>query len=558
MLVLPCPVYLSRVWRAVGMKSGMWTAGLIRAAVVAAAGLSASLACAQGNPGNPPERMLISEYLVEGNTVLPVEMVERALMAHTGPDRSVNDVYAARDALAKAYEAAGYSSAAVEAERIDPVETPWGKGWVAVLKVVEGRVGRLKVTGAEYTLPSTVRERMPSVAEGEVPHFPTFQEELAAVSRMSGVAVTPLLRPGLDPGTMEVELKVEDSLPFGAWAELSNEQSPDTTPRRLDVGFRYDNLWQAQHSFNARYITTPMDSTEVQVLSLNYGMPVGRGTDKLSLYTVLSNSSVQVDTGTGQIGNGETYGFRWTTIPRTRAPYFHSVTLGADYKNSREQSSQVGFPEQSKPVRYIPFSAQYVGVSPDDGGRWQLNSGVKVGFSGLTDQDVDCNGRTVDQFECRQAGASASFMAWTMGVRRIQRLGDWRFIASGDAQFASGPLIGSEDFYIGGADSVRGYLQSEQGGEDGGRLSLEIMTPSLLPGSFDLNLLAFYDAGIVRVAQPLPGQTESYSLNSAGAGIRVSWSKYLSGSLDWARTFTAASRTADGASRLHASVRAEF
>ncbi|WP_354600099.1 ShlB/FhaC/HecB family hemolysin secretion/activation protein [Uliginosibacterium flavum] len=504
-----------------------------------------------------PAKLLINEFRVEGNTVLPATSIEKVVMPWLGPERTQDDIYAARDALAKAYESAGYLSASVEAERIDPVDTEWGPGWVAVLKVVEGRVERLKVTGADYNLPSKLKLQAGSVAEGEVPHFPTMQEDLGRIARMADMAVTPLLRPGRDPGTMEVEFKVQDSLPFHAWTQLSNEQSPDTSPRRLEVGARYDNLFQAQHSLSARLITTPLKQEEIRVATLNYSLPVGVRDDKLSLYVLKSDSQVETNIGTGVTGKGITLGSRWTRTLEAEAPFFHSISLGADYKRLGEVSEETG----SKPVSYLPFSLQYIAMRPDEGGNWQFSSSLVNSFGGVMDKRGECGGREdLDQFDCRRAGASSSFMLWNGALKRLERFGKWEAVGKFDWQVANGPLLSGDQFFVGGADSVRGYYQSEQGGDDGGRISLEIYTPALTLGEWATKFLTFYDQGWVRTQQVQSGQNPDYRLAAYGVGLRTNWGKSLSGQLDLARTTLPGSPTGskDGATRLHATVRAEF
>ncbi|MEI9930379.1 MAG: hypothetical protein WDM89_07445 [Rhizomicrobium sp.] len=45
--------------------------------------------------------------------------------------------------------------------------------------------------GAQYNLPSRIKEQVPSLVEGKVPNFTQAQAELAQVNRTSNVQVTP-------------------------------------------------------------------------------------------------------------------------------------------------------------------------------------------------------------------------------------------------------------------------------------------------------------------------------------------------------------------------------
>jgi hemolysin activation/secretion protein len=542
-------------------RAGRWLA--LALVLFAASSLRAQVPAA---PQGGADTLFVAEYVLEGNTLLPVATVELALEPFLGPDRSPGDILAARDALAKALEAAGYLGASVEEERrglADPTDPT--QGWVVAFRLMPGPVERLRISGAQYNLPSRIREAVPSAAEGQVLNFPRFQEDLARVAGLAGTKVTPVLRPGRNPGTMEVELKVADELPLAAWAELTNDDSPDTSPRRLELGLRYDNLLQRQHSLTARYITTPLQTKEVKVLSLSYGWPgeaLAGGSERWSLFAVVSQSEVQANTNTGVIGSGNTLGLRWTRIFPALGDFSHNLTLGMDYKDLKEDSQATG----SRPLRYLPLSLQYGANLADSSGRWQFGASVNAGLRWLNDKRLTCQGvEDVDAFACRRAGASPDFIRLGATVRREQDLAGlglagWNLDLRGELQLAGEPLIGNEQFYAGGADSVRGYYASEQGGDDGLRVSVEFQGPrwAALDGRAGLQALAFLDGAYLRRQGALPGESAQAGLAGAGLGLRLNWRRNFSASVDWARTLRAGPRTPDKAHRLHANLRVEY
>ncbi|OYU73614.1 MAG: hypothetical protein CFE45_36845, partial [Burkholderiales bacterium PBB5] len=82
--------------------------------------MSATLACAQTGGGEAPAFDVL-EFEVEGNSVLPVAVVEAAVLPHLGPQRGMAAVEAARAALDQAYQKAGYLSVVVDIpeQRVD-------------------------------------------------------------------------------------------------------------------------------------------------------------------------------------------------------------------------------------------------------------------------------------------------------------------------------------------------------------------------------------------------------------------------------------------------------
>ena len=162
-----------------------------RAVVVAAAlALACSGALAQAAAAAEAPHFDIMEFEVAGNSVLPDEQVETAVMPFLGPDLSIDQVEAARAALEKLYQAAGYLTVFVDIpeQRVDE--------GVVRLQVTEGRVARLTVTGSHYYAQGRIRAAAAEVAEGRVPNFNVLQQQVGNLSRSETRRVQPVLKPG--------------------------------------------------------------------------------------------------------------------------------------------------------------------------------------------------------------------------------------------------------------------------------------------------------------------------------------------------------------------------
>lgn len=495
------------------------------------------------------------EFAVEGNSVLPAIEIERAVYPSLGPGRTLADVEKARAALEAAYQAAGYLSVSVNL----PAQSL--AGGVIRLVVVEGEVERLKVSGNRYSSRSQLRSEVPELAPGSVPHFPTMQAELAQAGRSPDRRVTPLLRPGARPGTMEVELAVEDELPVHGSLEINNRRSPDTEPLRLEAGVRYTNLFQKQHAAGLNYVVAPEDPDQVSVLAAFYSLPLGAGST-LSAFAQYSNSNIAAALGTNVVGKGSTLGVRYSlSLPQPGGwpGFFHSLALGADYKNLDETQNALGADSKDTPLRYLPLVAQYSFGHYGEASELSGNLGLVVG-TGSHSREIDCQGVRLDQFECRRAKARPGFSAVRGDIGYTGRWSGWEGFARLDFQLAGQALVSPEQMLLGGVDSVRGYLAGEAAGDAGWRLRGELRTPGLfdIAGS-GLRALLFVDHGQVWLNDPLPGQDERFTLASAGIGLNL---KGRQGgplfALDLAQTLRDGPRTGRGAQRVHFRMGYEF
>ena len=64
-------------------------------------------------------------------------------------------------------------------------------------------------------------------------------------------------RPGPEPGTSALTLKVKDQLPLHARTELNNDSTPGTPELRENTTVQYDNLWNLNHQVGLQYSFTP-------------------------------------------------------------------------------------------------------------------------------------------------------------------------------------------------------------------------------------------------------------------------------------------------------------
>jgi hemolysin activation/secretion protein len=506
------------------------------------------IACAQAPGGDVAQPAFdILEFAVEGNSRLSDLQIERAVGPFLGEGKSVRDVEAARAALEAAYQDSGFLTVVVA---IPEQEVAGGS---VTLKVSEGEVDRLRVRGAEYHLSSGIKSRVPELAEGNVPYFPQVQRELEALNRNPALKATPVLKPGRAAGSVAVQLDVDDSLPLSANLELSNRQSANTTPQRLSGNLRYDNLFQLGHSAALTLQTSPQKVDEVRVAALTYVVPSGSSGDAIALYSVVSRSKLATLTGSpglGLLGNTTIFGARYALSLRGITGYVHSLSLGIDYKDVKQSVVTTLTGDQiTTPISYTPLVAAYNGTWLGAASTTSLDVNANVGVRGVF-------GNRDSEFAAKRIGAVANFLALRGGVRHNLSIARWNLSARLEGQLASGPLVTNEQFAAGGAESVRGYLESERVGDAALRYSIEVRTPRVpLPGGDAaprLNLVGFVEGVSLRTLEAVLPTPSWRQLRGAGFGLRLAGVKGFSLDIDWAHAFADGDVTRAGNNRIHA------
>jgi hemolysin activation/secretion protein len=147
---------------------------LLAAAIATVVAFSASVRAQDAPADAPPPaaRVAVTAVKVEGNTLLPEARLHALVAPLVGPDRTIDDLRQATAAVQQAYRDAGYGGvvAYVPPQRV--------AGGEVVIRVVEGKLARVNVTGTERYDPATIRSSLPSLREGDTPRVRALDRDI--------------------------------------------------------------------------------------------------------------------------------------------------------------------------------------------------------------------------------------------------------------------------------------------------------------------------------------------------------------------------------------------
>ena len=465
--------------------------------------------------------LYIQEYRVRGNKILKPIDIEKAVYPYLGPGRSENDIEQARQGLEKAYRSLGYQTVYVEVPR------QTGARGVIYLNVVEAPVGRLRIKGAKYFLPSKIKEKAPSMAEGNVPNFNEVQKEVMALNRWRDRKITPELRAGIVPGTVDIDLIVEDKNPFHGSLELNNVHNTNTVPLRLNGSLSYANLWQLGHTLGASLQVAPEKPSDGTVFSGYYMAPLENDWSVM-VTGAWQDSDISTLGGGTVVGKGQIYGIRFMkTLPAEKG-WFHSISAGMDYKDFI-QDVNAGGAVVASPIVYYPFTLSYSMSHVQEHSFTEFNAALVFHLRGM--------GGSESEFRTRRFAARDNFFYLRGDLSHTHDLpGDLQLYTRIQGQASGSPLINTEQIAAGGINTVRGYLIATQLGDSGIMGTMELRSPSFIGDGKDKanewRAYAFAEAAQLFVNNTLPGEKRTHSLASIGIGTRIRWQDHLYGSFD--------------------------
>lgn len=203
-------------------------------------------------PANANRTFAVSGYSVEGNTVLPPRAFS-VLTNYTGPNMNLLQIRAGLGELQLEYEASGFPTVAVTLP-----QQKVSNGVVRV-QIVEGRLSAINIKHNRwFSLPNVLRA-VPGLDTNILLNTRWLQPELDRANANSDRQIYPAINPGLEPGSTELELRVEDRIPLHGHIEVNDKSTPQTPLLRLDTGLQYNNLWQYEHQIGVDYTFSPQE-----------------------------------------------------------------------------------------------------------------------------------------------------------------------------------------------------------------------------------------------------------------------------------------------------------
>jgi hemolysin activation/secretion protein len=476
-------------------------------------------------PAADPARVGVKAFRIEGNSLLDETLLQATLQPWLG-QRTLDELRQAASAVQALYGRAGYGAVLAY---LPP--QPLADGMLTIA-VVEGRLSRVTVQGAQRLSPERVRAALPTLVEGSTPRLRRIDAELQIANENPARTVGVLLAPGGAPGEVEATVKVEEQPVQRFTLALDNSGNRRTGDYRLSLGWLHADLSGHDDILNLQLQVSPTELSAVQVVSAGYRLPLVRQLAALDLFAAYSDVDGGIQpSAAGDLrfaGQGRIVGARGIAYLPRWGELDQRATLALESRAYLNDCSVAGLPDgacgaagasvQVQPLT-LEYAAQRGGEAPA-----ALNIALahNLALGGRHGAGAD--------FEAVRPGATRHFSVLRGSAQLGLPLGDEYSLGARLALQASGDrLVPGEQFGLGGASSVRGFAERELAGDSGLAASIELVTPRLagaaLGSGADLRLLAFADAGQVLNHGDLGcrAQRTRCALSSLGLGARLDW-----------------------------------
>ena len=500
-----------------------------------------------------PAQFSITGYKVLGNTLLNPKRVENITAQHVGAASDFETIQRAVEALEQAYVNAGYGSVKVE---VPEQELESG---VVTLQVVQGKLGSVTVEANPFYDASNLRHALPALVEGEVVNTGDLNRNLLLANETGSKVTSVTFKRAENNQDVDVAVKVLADDPQRWLALLDNTGTPVTGQYRLGLVYQHANLFNRDHALSVQVMSSPSHWQQVSVLGLGYRIPFyewGGALDINASQSSVDSGRVSQAGGGPDLaisGSGTTVGLRYTHNLDGTADFSHKLSVGLEQRMTGNSVTLGGGASLVPDLATRPLTLGYSGTWRDE--RRDLTFGATY----LSNLPGGRNGNTSDYNQPGgRAGANAQFKTLKYTLQATQRLASqWALRLGVSGQSSRDLLIASEQFGVGGTDSVRGFSEREIAGDQGWRLGLEVIAAPIDFEQWRFTPLMFVEAATVSRNQPAPGEIVEQNITGAGLGLRASYARQLSLRLDWGFATQGVAGTAStqtGQQRLHASM----
>jgi hemolysin activation/secretion protein len=482
----------------------------------------------------------VRRFVIEGATLIPPERIEATLAPYMGPDRTIDDLQQARAALESMYARRGYGAIQV----LLPEQEI--KDGVVRLRVVEVKLGAIRIEGNRFFDDDNVRASLPALVPGEPLATGRLATELRLANENPVKQTTVVLKPGGREDEVDAEVRVVDQRPYRFSLSLDNTGTPQTGNYRVGAGFQYANLFNRDHVLNVQYVTSPSQednpdqlalppNSRVTIWGAGYHAPLPRLGDSIDLVAGYANVNSGVVQNLFNIsGSGRVYAGRYNFGLPQFGGVEQKLSFGYDVRYYDNSVVPVDTSTAIVPDYVLhPLSLGYSGA-------WR-GAFDEVGLyaSGVRNLPHGSNGDQA-QFDLVRPGAEADYALGRFNATWVHRLPrDLQTRVRFTAQYTSDMLLPGEQFGIGGMDSVRGFFEREFTGDKGFSGSVELYSPDLVArgsgaaSEVRVRLLAFYDYGRVWINDPQVFEQSVTGISSAGPGVRIAYRSNVSLRLDY-------------------------
>jgi hemolysin activation/secretion protein len=175
-------------------------------------------------PKGSEAKVKVTQFKFSGNTVIKTKELEKVVAPSIGKTLTLRELAEVAGLVSEHYAAEGFILAQAY---LPPQEI---RGGVVEVAILEGKVGKIDVTGNKRYKSSTILRAMEPVRKRGIINEATLETALNEMNDYPGLKVRAALKPGGTRGLTDLDLTAKERLPYTFSTDINNYGSRLTGP----------------------------------------------------------------------------------------------------------------------------------------------------------------------------------------------------------------------------------------------------------------------------------------------------------------------------------------
>ncbi|MEH1900953.1 MAG: ShlB/FhaC/HecB family hemolysin secretion/activation protein [Nostoc sp.] len=468
----------------------------------------------------------VKQFEVIGSTVFSPEKLNQVLAEFINKPITFAQLLEARSKITELYINAGY----VTSGAYIPEQTL--TTGVVQIQIIEGKLEDIQITGTRRLNPNYIRSRIALGAS-----TPLNQKRL--LESLQLLQLNPLIQnlsaelsAGSRTGANLLAINVTEADTFNVQTVLDNGRSPSVGSFRRQLQINEANLLGFGDSISLTYSNTDGSNT----IDTSYTLPLNSRNGTLNVsYGTTSANVIEHPFNKLDIESASQYyelTFRQPLVQTPNQEFALGITASrreTDISSSLLEKNNVplfelspGADEQGRTrVSALRFFQEWISRNSQEviAARSQFSLGIGAFNATINETDPD-----------------SRFFAWRGQAQWVRLLApDTFLLIRGDVQLASTTLLASEQFGLGGINSVRGYRQDLLLADNGALASVELRLPIVRVSQWNgvLQVTPFIDVGTAWNNSSSRDENNTNTLASFGLGLRWLQGNNFTAVVEW-------------------------
>ena len=402
---------------------------------------------------------VLKEIKITGTTVFRPEDFFVFWQPYIGKEISFSELEAIAEKIRAEYKQKGYLTTIVY---IPEQEIKDGQ---VEIRVAEGKMGDLKIEGNKW-FSSSLIEKFFHLKKNEILNVVKMQKDILRLNQNPDLELKVIVNAGKQTVTSDITLKAKENFPFHIGVGSDNQGTRLTGKFRTSFSLRASNLTGNFDTLFMNNVFTYKSSGE----SLSYTIPLDTYGTKFSLDLLYFKMRLGKEYKPYEIT-----GVTRICTPQVSKELFLSDdfqargSLGLQIKSVKKKSE--GNTTASDQLREPYFGFDF---TKNDSWGGQINFSPKFTFG--TSNFLGASQR--NHPTASREGTGGFFFKYEQGLSRLQRMPfDSYMSIRTQLQATSHTLSSSDQFQLGGANSIRGYPEGDYLADNGASINFDWFFP---------------------------------------------------------------------------------